>query len=229
MAFPLEVRFLNQIFESESNFSTKVLNNLSFNLSMGNKLLVCGPSGSGKTSLIHSITGLLKPTSGEICWFGENIWDFNESNRDAWRKNNIGIAFQEFNLIGELNPLQNILIPATFSNWSIPKSILERAQFLLDEFDIKEYKKPLDELSRGEQQRVAIARALILDPPIIIADEPTASLDEENSNKIVDLLANFTTENKVLIIVSHDLSHEKFSTHKLTLDKAGNYQFKSFK
>ena len=118
MVFPLEVRFLNQIFESESNFSTKVLNNLSFNLSMGNKLLVCGPSGSGKTSLIYSIIGLLKPTSGEIYWFGENIWDFNESNRDAWRKSKIGIAFQEFNLIGELNALQNILIPATFSNWS---------------------------------------------------------------------------------------------------------------
>ena len=192
---------------------------------MGNKLLVCGPSGSGKTSLIFSITGLLKPTNGKIRWFGENIWELNESDRDAWRKNKIGIAFQEFHLIDELNAFQNILIPATFSNWSIPKPILKRARLLLDQFGIREYKKPLEELSRGEQQRVAIARALILDPPIVIADEPTASLDEETGNKVVKELANFTAEKKLLIIVSHDLTHEKFSTHKLTLDKAGSYQF----
>ena len=225
MVFPLEIHRLSLTFKSESDFSTKVLHNISFNLPVGSRLLVCGPSGSGKTSLIYSITGLLKPTSGKICWFGENIWDFNEPDRDAWRKIKVGIAFQEFNLIDELNALQNILIPVTFSNWSIPKHILERAESLLDRFDINEHKKPLGKLSRGEQQRVAIARALILDPPIIIADEPTASLDEVNGNKVVDMLAEFTNENKILIIVSHDLSHEKFSTHKLTLDKAGRYQF----
>ena len=225
MIFPLEVHLLNQTYKRKSNFSTEVLKDLSFNLSMGNKLLVCGPSGSGKTSLIFSITGLLKPTNGKIRWFGENIWELNESDRDAWRKNKIGIAFQEFHLIDELNAFQNILIPATFSNWSIPKPILKRARLLLDQFGIREYKKPLEELSRGEQQRVAIARALILDPPIVIADEPTASLDEETGNKVVKELANFTAEKKLLIIVSHDLTHEKFSTHKLTLDKAGSYQF----
>ena len=90
MVFPLEIHRLSLTFKSESDFSTKVLHNISFNLPVGSRLLVCGPSGSGKTSLIYSITGLLKPTSGKICWFGENIWDFNEPDRDAWRKIKVG-------------------------------------------------------------------------------------------------------------------------------------------
>jgi putative ABC transport system ATP-binding protein len=225
MSFTLEVSSLNQTFKSESDYSSKVLNDITFNISLGDKLLISGPSGSGKTSLIYSITGLLRPTSGITMWFGEDIWKLTEQGRDQWRKDKLGITFQEFHLVDELSALQNILIPATFSNWSMPKSIRERALFLLDKFEIKQYKRPVSKLSRGEQQRVAIARALVLDPPILIADEPTASLDEKNSNSVVNILSNFATENKVLIIVSHDQFLEKFATHKLTLNKSDSFHF----
>jgi putative ABC transport system ATP-binding protein len=225
MSFTLEVSSLNQTFKSESDYSSKVLNDITFNISLGDKLLISGPSGSGKTSLIYSITGLLRPTSGITMWFGEDIWKLTEQGRDQWRKDKLGITFQEFHLVDELSALQNILIPATFSNWSITKSIRERALFLLDKFEIKQYKRPVSKLSRGEQQRVAIARALVLDPPILIADEPTASLDEKNSNSVVNILSNFATENKVLIIVSHDQFLEKFATHKLTLNKSDSFHF----
>lgn len=225
MSFTLEVSSLNQTFKSESDYSSKALNDITFNISLGDKLLISGPSGSGKTSLIYSITGLLRPTSGITMWFGEDIWKLTEQGRDQWRKDKLGITFQEFHLVDELSALQNILIPATFSNWSMPKSIRERALFLLDKFEIKQYKRPVSKLSRGEQQRVAIARALVLDPPILIADEPTASLDEKNSNSVVNILSNFATENKVLIIVSHDQFLEKFATHKLTLNKSDSFHF----
>ena len=136
--------------------------------------VLCGPSGSGKSTLLQVIAGLISPQSGDVRWLGETVSTKTETARDRWRLQNIGYVFQDFQLIPELSPLANVALPASFGKNSLPKN---RAAELLNTFQVPLSRRRTSELSRGEQQRVAFARALLFDPQIILADEPTASLD----------------------------------------------------
>ncbi|OSQ38543.1 hypothetical protein TMES_10420 [Thalassospira mesophila] len=171
----------------------------------GTLLGVAGPSGSGKSSLLYLLSGLLRPTKGSVHWGDTDLTSLSEGACDGWRRRHVGFIFQDFHLIGELAPLENVLLPAGFHGWRIPADLRKRATTLLDLVGVPTNRGSVADLSRGEQQRVAIARALLFDPPILLADEPTASLDAVAADNCADILfANARENNRTLIVVSHD-------------------------
>lgn len=164
--------------------------------------VITGPSGSGKSTLLNVIAGVTPVSSGEITAHGEIVSSYPEAARDNWRRVSTGLIFQDFNLISELSPIDNILLPASFGRR--PGGIREKARELMTRFGIPEERKRLGLMSRGEQQRVAVARALIFDPEIILADEPTASLDVDNGRFVIDALVEEAAKGKTVIATSHD-------------------------
>jgi putative ABC transport system ATP-binding protein len=171
----------------------------------GALLAVTGPSGSGKSTLLYAIAGLLRPERGDIFWDARNILAETESARDRWRRHSIGIVFQDFHLLPELTPLQNVLLPASFERLTTDRAIRARAGSLLERFAVPQGRRTTATLSRGEQQRAALARALLYDPPILLADEPTASLDAAAGLAVTRTLAELSTdEGRSVIVVTHD-------------------------
>ncbi|MBN8565835.1 MAG: ATP-binding cassette domain-containing protein [Flavobacteriales bacterium] len=174
-------------------------------------LLITGNSGKGKTTLLHLLGGLLRPSSGTISIEETAISSLSEKELDHFRGKNIGLVLQQSHFVASLNVLENVVL----ASWlATGKKATEKAIALLKELDLEDqmYKLPSN-LSVGQQQRVSIARALINEPKLLLADEPTSSLDDENAFKVADLLAKLSKEYKAsLIIVTHDQRlKDKFS------------------
>jgi putative ABC transport system ATP-binding protein len=171
----------------------------------GARLAVTGPSGSGKSTFLYAIGGLLRPQRGRVLWGGRDILSEAESARDRWRRHTVGFAFQDFHLLAELTPLQNVLLPASFERFAADSATRARAVALLEHFSVPQARKSTASLSRGEQQRVAIARALLFDPPVILADEPTASLDAKAGDVVIEILLQLSArDGRTVIAISHD-------------------------
>ncbi|MEW6089157.1 MAG: ABC transporter ATP-binding protein [bacterium] len=196
----------------EGDKKLNVLNGLNLEVKAGEIIGVSGPSGSGKSTLLHLIGALDKPNSGELHFEGRNINDFSENTRARWRNEKIGFIFQFYNLLPEFTVLENIFLPALIYEKKTGRKNLEEKAFNLLESVHLEHKarsKPT-ELSGGEQQRAAIARALVNGPELILADEPTGSLDKENSDYILNLIKELNeTKRKTFIIVTHNESLAK--------------------
>lgn len=174
-------------------------------IAQGERVVITGPSGSGKTTLINVISGLEKPDRGRIIWDDTELTALSAAARDSWRAQHVGLIMQDFHLYPGLNARDNILLPARFRRWRIPDALHRRADELLAQVGLTNHKRPIEQFSRGEIQRVAVARALLSSPPVLIADEPTASLDEKNGQQIIELLISLSTHyNATLIIVTHD-------------------------
>jgi putative ABC transport system ATP-binding protein len=185
-------------------------------------LAVTGPSGSGKSTFLYAIGGLLRPRRGRVLWDERDILKEGESARDRWRRHTIGFVFQDFHLLGELSPLENVLLPASFERFATPSAVRERAKALLDHFSVPQARRSTSGLSRGEQQRVALARALLFDPPVILADEPTASLDAKAGGLVIDILLRLAVEDhRSVIAVSHDQELIKRFANVVALDHGG--------
>jgi len=166
-----------------------------------------GPSGSGKTSLLHLIAGLIAPGSGSVSWDGRIVSNLPVAARDRWRRETIGFVFQDFHLIPELDVEENITLPATFAAWRIGAAGRARAAALASRMGLADLRRRASVLSRGEQQRVAIARALFNRPVLILADEPTASLDTAHAQEVAALLTEVAAEaGATLICASHDIA-----------------------
>ncbi|MGO4407447.1 ABC transporter ATP-binding protein [Bosea sp. RAF48] len=171
----------------------------------GAALGISGPSGCGKSTLLHLIAGLLRPGTGSVRWGGTEVSGLPEAQRDRWRRQTLGFVFQDFHLVPELDVAGNIALPASFSSWRLGTSGRERAIALASRVGLKDPHRRAAVLSRGEQQRVAIARALFNAPRLILADEPTASLDADHADGVSDLLAETAQESgATLICASHD-------------------------
>ena len=174
----------------------------------GERVLIHGPSGSGKTTLLNVLSGLLTCTSGEVSVLDQRLDLMSAKQRDQFRADNIGCVFQRFNLIPYLNAIDNIGLASTFSaggnaQWRDEARALLRALMI----EQNDWVKPTSNLSMGQQQRVAIARALINSPALLIADEPTSSLDSENRDNFLSLLMELIGKrNMTLIFVSHDMA-----------------------
>lgn len=192
-----------------------VLNIPSWSLSTGEQAFVQGPSGGGKSTLLGILSGMLVPSEGKVTVLGQRLDNMSSRQRDQFRAMHIGYVFQQFNLMPYLNAIDNVLLATQFSNQKNTSLLKSEIKTLFNGLNIpeKEWNRPTRDLSIGQQQRVAIARALINKPQILIADEPTSSLDSENSKAFMRLLMPIVAENRMtLLFVSHDQSLATYFT-----------------
>ncbi len=194
------------------------LREVSLKIGDGEMVMLVGPSGSGKTTFLHLIGGIDKPTAGKVIINGKNIALLGDAELTEFRRKEVGIVFQFFNLVPFLTAIENVMLPMEFSN--VPRAEMKRrAEELLDMVGMKQraHHYP-DELSGGEQQRIAIAVALANDPPIIIADEPTGELDSETGLEIIGLFKRLNEMGKTVIIATHDLRLLHYATTILRIE-----------
>ena len=193
------------------------LKNINLSIKKGEFIAIVGPSGSGKSTLLHLLGGVDKPTSGNVFINDINIYDLKEKDLAIFRRRNVGLVYQFYNLIPVLTVKENILLPAELDNRKIDKEYLED---LLKTLDLKERENHLpSELSGGQQQRTSIGRALINRPSIVLADEPTGNLDSKNSKEIVELLkVSVKKYNQTLIMITHDTNIALQSDRVITIE-----------
>ena len=197
---------------------TVILDGISFVVPTGSLFSIAGPSGSGKSTLLNILTGIDRPTEGQVLFGGNQLRTMSENALAKWRGKNVGIIFQFFQLLPTLTAEENILLALELGK-SVPhRAWKERARECLHEVGLEEYGNRLpSELSGGQQQRVAIARALANDPPVLVADEPTGNLDSKMAHQVFDLLAELTTQGKTVIYVTHDPSLAQRASHFIGL------------
>jgi putative ABC transport system ATP-binding protein len=183
----------------------------------GAHVAITGASGSGKSTFVNIVTGLERAT-GRVDWDGTDIAQLSESRRDRWRGANVGLVMQDFHLFAGLSALDNVLLPARLAGAS-SSELLSRARQLLERTGLSRPGQSVETMSRGEMQRVAVARALLRRPGVIVADEPTASLDVESGAAVGDLLIELAGQEKsTLIVVSHDTRMTDRLTRRITFD-----------
>ncbi len=201
----------------EENFTA--LNDVSMAVGEGAFMSFVGPSGSGKTTLLNLIGGLDRPTTGEVFFNGASLGNMGRSQLAAYRRENIGFIFQTFNLLPVYSVYENILFPLIL-NGRKESCVRERVESMVAKVGLTEHisKKPA-QLSGGQCQRVAIARALVKDPLLILADEPTANLDSENSLQILELMRELNREYKAAVIFStHDEKVTRYIRREVRLE-----------
>ena len=185
-------------------YLVKALDGVSLSIPRGSFTAIMGPSGSGKSTMMNLIGCLDTPTSGYITIGGEMTNGMNEEELAYLRNEKIGFVFQQFNLLGKVNALENVMTPMTYAG--IPhKERRERAEEMLEKVGLKDRMKHLpSELSGGQKQRVAIARALVNDPDILLADEPTGALDSRTGSEVMGLFQELNEEGRTIVFVTHD-------------------------
>ena len=196
---------------------TEVIKGIDFTIHQNEKLAIVGKSGSGKTSLLMLMAGLEKPTSGNITYQDQDITTYSEDQLTEYRKKNIGIVFQSFYLIPNYTALENVALPLEIN---FQKDALSQAKEILVDLGLEDRLQHFpSQLSGGEQQRVAIARAIIKKPELILADEPTGNLDDENTEVITELIFNIATKyQKSLCLVTHDADLAKRCDRIMTIE-----------
>ena len=182
-----------------------VLKGLSLDIEGGEFVSIVGPSGNGKSTLLNMITGIDRPTDGQVIVTGREIHNMSENKLAAWRGEHVGIVFQFFQMLPSLSLLQNVILPMDFAKKYKPRERRERAMSLLESVGLGDQANKLPSMvSGGQQQRAAIARALANDPPLLVADEPTGNLDTRSANDVFDLFSNLVKQGKTLLMVTHD-------------------------
>jgi len=187
------------------------LNKVSIQVEEGEFVAIMGPSGCGKSTLLNILGFLDDADSGSYVFNGMEVSHFNERKRADLRKQNVGFLFQNFNLIDDLTVFENVELPMIYTH--LPPSIrAKRAEDILDRMHITERRKTYpQQLSGGQQQRVALARAVVNKPKLVLADEPTANLDEDNGREVMELLNELNKEGTTIIMVTHSEKDAKYS------------------
>ncbi|HOJ48479.1 MAG TPA: ABC transporter ATP-binding protein [Bacillota bacterium] len=198
----LRVENLCKTYGSGDNL-VRALDNVSFSVLKGEFVAIVGPSGSGKSTLLHILGGVDTPTSGKVYVGGKDVYAQNADQLAVFRRRQVGLVYQFYNLIPVLNVVENITLPLLMDGREVNQ---ERLNELLDVLKLKDRQKHLpNQLSGGQQQRVSIGRALINAPAIVLADEPTGNLDSKNSHEIMELLKFSNRKyNQTLIVITHD-------------------------
>lgn len=187
----------------KGNTLVRALNNVSFSVEKGEFVAVVGASGSGKSTLLHILGGVDKPTSGKVFVEGQDVYKLNENNLAIFRRRQVGLIYQFYNLIPILNIQENITLPILLDNKEVDKKYLDE---IIDTLGLKNRINHLpNELSGGQQQRVSIGRALMNRPSLLLADEPTGNLDSKSSKEIIELLKISNKKyNQTIIMITHD-------------------------
>lgn len=198
----LKVENLSKVYGKGDN-QVKALDDVSFGVEKGQFVAIIGPSGSGKSTLLHILGGVDVPTSGKVYMDGQDVYAQNEEQLAVFRRRQVGLIYQFYNLIPVLDVTENITLPVLLDGRKVNK---ERLEELLDILKLKGREKHLpNQLSGGQQQRVSIGRALMNSPAVVLADEPTGNLDSKNSQEIVDLLKLSNKKyDQTLIVITHD-------------------------
>lgn len=182
-----------------------VLKGINLEIGTGEFISIVGPSGNGKSTLLNMITGIDRPTAGEVIVTGRPVHKMSENDLAAWRGDHVGIIFQFFQMLPSLSLLQNVILPMDFANKFEPKERRDRAMALLETVSLADQANKLPGMvSGGQQQRAAIARALANDPPLLVADEPTGNLDSHTAGDVFRLFNRLVEEGKTLLMVTHD-------------------------
>ena len=205
----IKIKKLSKIY-GKGDSEVIALNDISFEVEEGEFIAITGPSGSGKSTLLHTIAGLEKPSSGTVYFYDKDIYKMNKKDLTILRRQKIGIIYQFYNLIPTLTVEENILLPIELDRKKVDKEKLEN---ILKFLNLENRKKHLsNELSGGQQQKVAIGRALMINPTIILADEPTGNLDTKSSSEIIQLLQKANKEYKqTIIMITHNLEIAKLA------------------
>jgi len=203
----LKVENLSKVYGKGEN-KVVALDNVSFSVEKGEFVAIVGASGSGKSTLLHLVGGVDRPTKGKVFIDGKNIYAMNDDKLAIFRRRQVGLIYQFYNLIPILNVEENITLPLELDNREVDKKTLKE---LLELLGLENRSKHLpNELSGGQQQRVSIGRALITNPAIILADEPTGNLDSKSSDEIVALLKKSNKEyNQTIIMITHNMEIAK--------------------
>ncbi len=171
----------------------------------GSMVGIEGPSGAGKSSLLHVLGGIERPASGNVRWGEVALWSLPRSSRDRWRREDLGLVFQDMHLLEALSALDNVLLPILFDHRRVPVALRERAASLLAGLGVATPDRRAGVMSRGERQRVALARALLREPSVLLADEPTASLDTASAEQVGELLVQAAAASGAsLFVATHD-------------------------
>lgn len=198
----LKIEHLSKVYGSGET-AVKALNDVSFSVNKGEFVAIVGPSGSGKSTLLHILGGVDRPTSGKVYVDNTDMYQLNETKLAIFRRRQIGLIYQFYNLIPVLSVEENITLPLLLDGHKVDRKQLDELVSVLGLEKRMSYLP--NQLSGGQQQRVSIGRALINNPAIVLADEPTGNLDSKNSGEIVELLKMFNrTYNQTLIIITHD-------------------------
>jgi len=213
----IEGRELVKEYRMGTNVST-VLNNVSLKIPEGEFVSIMGQSGSGKSTLLYILSGLDRPTKGEVLLRGKDISKFDDAGKSAMRRKYVGFIFQFYNLIPNLNVEENIMLPILLDGGNM-NNYKRKLTGILEEVGLSDKRRHTPrELSGGQQQRVAIARALIHKPDIIFADEPTGNLDSKTGMEIMELLRKINTEGKrTIIMVTHSMECAQYGNRITTV------------
>lgn len=200
----IRVEHLTKIYGKGEN-AVRAVDDVSFTIEKGEFVAIIGPSGSGKSTLLHILGGVDRPTSGKIYLNGQDVYAQNEEQLAIFRRRQVGLIYQFYNLIPVLNVVENMTLPVLMDNREVNQ---ERLQELLHTLSLEHRKNALpNQLSGGQQQRVSIGRALMNAPAVVLADEPTGNLDSKNSQEIIELLKySNRTYHQTLIVITHDES-----------------------
>ena len=200
----LKVENLTKVYGKGEN-EVRALNGVSFSVEKGDFVAIIGPSGSGKSTLLHTLGGVDRPTGGKVLVNGQDVYSRSDEQIAVFRRREVGLIYQFYNLIPVLNVEENMSLPVLLDGRNVNR---DRLRELIRELDLVGREKHLpNQLSGGQQQRVSIGRALMNSPSIVLADEPTGNLDSKNSQEIVELLKRMNREyNQTLIMITHDES-----------------------
>jgi len=205
----------------DGNNQTSVLNNLNFEVELGDSIAILGQSGCGKSTLLNLIAGLDSPSEGDMLINNTNIAKLNEKDRTELRSNNFGFVYQFHHLLNDFSSIYNVALPLLIRGDNKESAILNSKKILTKVGLENRLNHNPSELSGGERQRVAIARAMVTEPACILADEPTGNLDAKNAKDVLELILELNENNTTsLVIVTHDLSIANKMNRKLTLSNS---------
>ena len=198
----LKVEHLTKIYGNDEN-KVMALNDVSFSVEKGEFVAIIGPSGSGKSTLLHILGGVDRPSGGKVFMNGQDVYQQDEDQLAIFRRRQVGLIYQFYNLIPILNVTENMTLPVLMDGRKVDEEYLDE---LLDILGLHGREKNLpNQLSGGQQQRVSIGRALMTSPAVVLADEPTGNLDSQNSHEIVELLKTSNKKyNQTLVVITHD-------------------------